>query len=188
MSDDTTKERHQFTDKLIALQDDLRPSVCTIVRVTSESGGSSAAGQRWEIHAGVPYELTPCSATATWRLYRTRIHTAFTVLTTPHTTAVRSLPHSKCNTLYNYAAPHLVKKFPAFYGTRRSITIVHINDSRPRTNVTGLPPQISPIIHAIYCKTVRNPKTNATGTCRSSSNKLGNACNNSACCHPRCND
>ena len=60
MSDDTTKERHQFTVTLIALQNDLRPSECTILRVTRESGGGSA-GQRREIHAGVPYELTPYS-------------------------------------------------------------------------------------------------------------------------------
>ena len=100
MSDDTTKERHQFTVTLIAPQDDLRPSASTILHVTTESGGSSA-GQRRETHEGVPYELTPYSVAATWRLYRTRIHTAFTVLTTPHTTAARSLPHSKRNTLYN---------------------------------------------------------------------------------------
>ena len=60
MTDDTAKERHQFTVTLIALQNDLRPSECTILRVTRESEGNSA-GQRREILAGVPYELTPYS-------------------------------------------------------------------------------------------------------------------------------
>jgi hypothetical protein len=52
MSDDTTKE-HQFTVTLISLQNDPRPSECTILRVIRESGDSSA-GQRREIHVGVP--------------------------------------------------------------------------------------------------------------------------------------
>jgi hypothetical protein len=60
MTNDNTKERHQFTVTLIALQNYLRPSEYTILRVTRESGGSSA-GQRSEIPAVVPYELTPYS-------------------------------------------------------------------------------------------------------------------------------
>jgi hypothetical protein len=51
MSDDTTK--HQLTVTLISLQNDLRPSECTILRVIRESGDRSA-GQRREINVGVP--------------------------------------------------------------------------------------------------------------------------------------
>jgi hypothetical protein len=94
------------------------------------------------------------------------------------------------NTLYNYAAnsslssqetPLILWNQTVRYSSSQQYY------STPRTNVTDLPPQSSPIIK-IYCKTVRNPETKATGTCRSSSNKLGNAGNNSALCLPRCND
>ena len=165
-----------------SLPNDRRPSEYTIPRVTRESGGSSA-GHRRKIYAGVPYELTPYSVTATSRLHRTRVHTAFTGLTIPHTRAAHSLPHSKHNTPHNYAA----NSSSSSQEIRRILWNPTVRYNRPqqyystpRTNVTGLPPQSSPIIYTIYCKIVRHLKTKATQTCRSSSNQLGNERNNSA--------
>jgi hypothetical protein len=99
--------------------------------VIRESGDSSA-GQRREIHVGVPknwHRRVWYSVTAMWRLYRTRVRTAFTVLTIPRTTAARSLPHSnatRCITT-QLTAPYPVKKFPTFYGTRQFVTVFHSN-------------------------------------------------------------
>ena len=136
-----------------------------------------------------PYSVGQCHGHVAL-ISDTRSYSVYCAHNTSHKSSTQFATLQR-NTLYNYAAnsslssqeiPLILWNPTVRYSSSQQYY------STPRTNVTGLPPQSSPIIHTIHCKTVRNPKTKATGTCRSSNNKLGNARNNSALCLPRCND